>query len=191
MRTYTGQLVPCLKGGEDAEVNLIDLTVHLGRTRRFGGLGDLEWTVLHHSMLCGMIHLSVYGVEGMWHTLIHDCHEAYIGDIPSPVKRALGKEQIENLASKLDARINEKFGLTPGNKCDEFRKHVCDLVALLVESHYFGPTRGPSTLAEIGRLDWGSVSLNIRRETKDIVVRLFPEVAAAMDACGYYTLEEG
>ncbi len=71
------------------QLDLSDIANSLARQNRFNGNLKENYTVLEHSM-CGA-HLFV--MNGMYsHAitfLMHDAHEAYIGDISSPVKRFL------------------------------------------------------------------------------------------------------
>ena len=43
--------------------------------------------------------------------LLHDAHEAYLGDISSPVKNLIGRRIVEACERRIDAAIEEHFGL--------------------------------------------------------------------------------
>lgn len=143
MKTWTGVHAP-LEG--NGEVNILDLVVQLGRQLRFNGFGDKEYTVLHHSMLVSMIWLRMgFDPSKLVYVLVHDCHEAYTGDIPSPIKAAIGKiasdkiNPIAQLEKKIDERIHEHLNIEPPSEDITKKIKVCDRLALLLESWFFGP----------------------------------------------------
>lgn len=130
---------------DEGEVNILDLVMHLGRTTRFGGYGDPEWTVLHHSLLTAVIALrNNMGPEVAMHALLHDTHEAYTGDIPSPIKRLIadtGKvDAIGQVEAELDKRIYAHLNIKPPDAATRRKVKQCDQVALILESELFGPT---------------------------------------------------
>lgn len=137
MRTWSGVHAPLTKG--EGDVNILDLVVHLGRTARFGGVGDPEWTVLHHSMLCTLIAYRLGWQDVAGYALLHDAHEAYIGDIPTPVKDAIGRDAVRTVERAVDSRINDHLGLTAPDAAIRKRIRQCDQIALLIESVLFGP----------------------------------------------------
>lgn len=136
MKTWSGQDAPLDAGGR---VSLIDIVVHLGRTRRFGGFGSQEWTVLHHSMLVALLWQAAgYPVEKLVYALLHDAHEAYTGDIPRPVKRRMGTA-VHDLEGHIDQSIRGRVGLHMPTEADRKYIKLCDAAALLIEAHLFGP----------------------------------------------------
>lgn len=71
--------------------------------------------------------------------LLHDGHESYMGDTPSPLKIMLGK-QFHNVERSIDRAVRQKFQLAstmPPNV------KVADYMALMIESAHL---RGPDTL---------------------------------------------
>lgn len=86
-------------------VNLDEIAHHLDNKCRFGGGSSQFYSVAEHSMVGALI---VYenAIEGMNYTeqgrldiakafLLHDAAEAYIGDIPTPVKKLLGDKVVD------------------------------------------------------------------------------------------------
>jgi len=141
-KVWSGSYAPITKGV--GSVNPLDIIVHLGRTPRFGGGGDTEWTVLHHAKLCEYIWLRMhYPVEELVYASIHDDHEAYLGDIPSPIKRlinhAAGKDVCRTLEKEVDDRILNHIHLPPPGPAVKARVKTVDKLALIVESIIFGP----------------------------------------------------
>lgn len=97
-------------------LTLTDLATGLSRTARFNGAtrGPRPYTVAQHSVFVSQLlerrrfnhHLVIAG-------LLHDAHEAIIGDIATPVKIALGRDAVHELEARLQAAIARRFGLGP------------------------------------------------------------------------------
>lgn len=89
-----------------------------------------------------------------FHALMHDFAEAYLVDLPTPVKRLPGVYEAYKAAElRFDALIYETFGLSYSETRYpsqwEFGKIVvgwADAYALLIEAYHFMPSRG---------LNWG------------------------------------
>lgn len=76
----------------------------IGRETRFQN--QVPWSVLQHSLAMGKACEILFGGNTLLiqHGYLHDLHEAIVKDVPTPVKRAVGKAwyQMENqVASKL------------------------------------------------------------------------------------------
>lgn len=106
LRTASGRafrLVP----PDPAQVSARDIADHLARINRFngalnGGIG--HYSVAQHSMLVARMlpaELKIYG-------LLHDAHEAYIGDRITPVKLALAAIGDRTRAQRA-ARVAERI----------------------------------------------------------------------------------
>lgn len=181
MKTIFGNEAPL--PDNTAKVHPMDLVMQLGRVRRFNGSANPEWTVLHHSVLVSILYLKAYGAEGVEHVLMHDFHEYVTGDIPSPVKVAIGKEHVEKVQNVIDERIYEMVDEVQPDAVDRGFVKVVDWAALFIEAHYVGL---PGHVRHI--IDTSISHLN--GETKDEIVRviglLFPEVAEEMRAEGFF-----
>lgn len=178
MKTFLGNLAP-LPGVVGGVTHPVDVVFHLGRTRRFGGWANPEWTVLHHLMLTTMLYTRVYGPgSGALQALFHDGHEFITGDIPTPVKSLLGKEEVRKLEEHLDIGIRKMLFLAPPT--DDERAHVkaCDFAALIIESYYFG--NKTLDLDHIGTTGWGKLSEEDQRVIARIVEATCPEVYSEM-----------
>lgn len=73
-------------------VDIADIAVHLSHQCRFTGAASRHYSVAEHSL-----HVSLYAerelrvsAAGQLAALLHDAHEAYCGDISTPVKALLG-----------------------------------------------------------------------------------------------------
>lgn len=93
METYSGMAVPISKSVTMLDIDLEDIWVSLSRINRYLGHTSRTMSVLEHSLLVAMLlekrdQPPAIILAG----LMHDAKEAYLGDIPTPVKRALGPE---------------------------------------------------------------------------------------------------
>lgn len=152
--TYTGRIVGPTEGAPSVE----DIAVHLGRVPRWGGAGRQWWPVLLHSLLVERI------VDGgcytgplmSLHALLHDAHEAVIGDIPTPFKT----DSMRDMQSTLDTRIYRSLGLPLPTPQEREIIKLADHEAFLAEAKIVGPRETielshepcPYSLGQIGLL---------------------------------------
>ncbi len=89
MITYTGRRVdiPTPKPGQ---ICIEDVATHLSRIPRFAGATQYPWCVAAHSLHCAALaEAEGFPKEAQLAALLHDAHEAYCSDIPSPFKEAV------------------------------------------------------------------------------------------------------
>jgi 5'-deoxynucleotidase YfbR-like HD superfamily hydrolase len=86
-------------------ININDIAHALSALPRFGGHLNKFYSVAQHSVMCAM---RANSLEDKKAALLHDASEAYMLDIPTPIKAKLPDYKIyeENLMVK----IAEKFG---------------------------------------------------------------------------------
>jgi hypothetical protein len=194
MRTWTGSNAPLRE--DIGTVNILDLVMHTGRETRWGGFGSTEYKVLHHLQLVSLIWLKGgFPREGLAYALAHDFHEAYTGDIPSPVKRVMG-EGVKVLEKYLDGRIYESLGLPPPTEAMLRYVKLCDLAALIIEAPLFGPPSAPG--GDGGNPDrialtpeeaaspfyHPDVPLDLKHEVARLVEKAIPDLARVLKAHG-------
>jgi len=108
--TCSGRLVD-LTAPRPEDIALAEIATSLSQQNRFNGNLEHNYTVLEHSM-CGA---NLFVLNGMYsHAitfLLHDAHEAYIGDIASPVKRYLSAytDALRNLEVSFNEAIRKKL----------------------------------------------------------------------------------
>jgi hypothetical protein len=126
IQTYTGRAIYFDRPPRADEIDFNDIAVALSRTCRFNGHSRVFYSVAQHSCLVAL-HQS--DPELFLPALLHDAHEAYVGDVVTPLKNELsyavtlrsssGKEYtrernpIRDLARQFDAAIGEAFGFDP------------------------------------------------------------------------------
>lgn len=108
IQTYTG-LKLHVADPLPEEINIRDIAHQLSYWPRFAGTTPLFYSVAEHSLLVDKILVQLGIVDPMIRLqgLLHDSAEAYLGDIPSPIKVLL-PEYIE-LEKKYLKVIGERF----------------------------------------------------------------------------------
>lgn len=87
VQTYSGRMVP-LDAPRPQMIALGDIAHALARIPRFNGHTTAPWSVADHSLL--VLDLMPHSDPNvLLAALLHDAHEAYIGDITSPVAAAI------------------------------------------------------------------------------------------------------
>lgn len=75
--------------------------------------------------------------------LLHDAHEAYTGDIPSPIKKIPQlRETFKQIEKKLDDAIRSHFCLSDTTEDEVVAIKYCDKLAQAIEGYQFMPSRG-------------------------------------------------
>jgi hypothetical protein len=72
-------------------IHLCDIALGLGNICRFGGQARFWWSVADHALLVRDLVVEHGYAELAFAALHHDSHEAYLGDIPTGLKRLLGR----------------------------------------------------------------------------------------------------
>lgn len=104
MHTYTGEnIYPYDLTPE--QVNIVDIAHALSRICRFGGHCEGFYSVAQHSVLISELVDKKYKLCA----LLHDSPEAYVCDIPKPVKMHL--EGYNKLEDQIWKTISSKFSL--------------------------------------------------------------------------------
>ena len=90
-----------------------DITVSLSRLARFNGHTTKPYYVAQHSIIVSqMVKNAGADPKLQLAALLHDAHEAYISDIPSPVKWSMGSglEGLKEIERGIDRAVSEAFG---------------------------------------------------------------------------------
>lgn len=131
-------------------IHIEDIAHALALTCRYNGHTPFPYSVAQHCVLAS--YAAPHSLE--LEALLHDAQEAYVGDMPSPLKKMLPGYQV--VEDKLEAVIRKKFGLP-----EEFSPGVkeVDMRMLVTEARAFGfklwvPTDGIEPYDEFEILPW-------------------------------------
>jgi uncharacterized protein len=130
LHTYTGKVIDFQNLTPDP-IDIRDIAWGLSGALRYGAQNPNRLTVAQHSVMCSL-HVAS-GLE--LHALLHDATEAYMADIPTPVKQWLPDYQ--EMEDRLwREAIGPRFALFGEHMPAEI-KHV-DRLILLQEIRDFG-----------------------------------------------------
>lgn len=104
IHTHTGRTVDVGNLREE-DVNPVDIAHALACINRYQGHAPHPYSVAQHSVLAAMVAPREHRLEA----LLHDAHEAYVGDVPRPLKRILPDYQA--LEARVAATVRRRFGL--------------------------------------------------------------------------------
>lgn len=104
IQTYSGRAVRPLQA-EPGPIELVDIAHSLSLQCRFNGHCRVHYSVAEHSV---RVSRAVPEQDALW-GLLHDATEAYLGDLPRPIKLLLPEyERAEDTMMRL---IAGRFGL--------------------------------------------------------------------------------
>lgn len=117
------------------DIYLSDIAGGLSKICRFHGQTNGFYSVAEHSVLCAVLAeqraLDPVLVRAAF---LHDAHEAYIGDIPTPIKALI--PGIEEVSRHLDQAVAKQFAIDPDLFYSPDIKEI-DHLALSVEAYEF------------------------------------------------------
>ena len=123
MQTHTGRRFYPLDPRQD-DIALTDIAHALSHVCRFGGHCRHFYSVAQHSVLVASILPPRLQLAG----LLHDATEAYLIDLPTPIKAALPDYKV--METKLAGLIEQAFGVS----FDDPLIHQADRIALVTEA---------------------------------------------------------
>ncbi len=104
IQTWSGLLFD-ITDPDPAQVDIRDIAHSLANQCRFNGHCQKFYSVAEHSVLVSRIVSAEFALEA----LLHDAAEAYVSDLPSPVKECLSG--FSRFEENVHAVIAEKFGV--------------------------------------------------------------------------------
>lgn len=131
--TYSGKLFDVLNPDPEL-IDLQDIAAALSKLCRFGGHCRHFYSVAEHSILASDLIRQCNPGDKMlakW-ALLHDASEAYMVDIPRPVKRQL--QEYVRLEDAIQQKIAERFSL-PWPMPDEVHQADTDMLALELRAY--------------------------------------------------------
>ena len=130
IQTFTGRRFYLLDPRVE-DIDLWDIAHALSHEARFGGHTHRPYSVGQHSIRVALDMPPEFALWG----LLHDAHEAYLKDIPSPVKLLVGPDY-KRAASDIQRVVWEWAGLDP-TVCPTRLLKRADLRALAAECRDF------------------------------------------------------
>ncbi len=135
MQTYTGRRFYPLDPRPE-EIDPEDIAHALSLLCRYGGHVDRFYSVAEHSLLVSDSVPSTYAL----HALLHDATEAYVVDVPRPLKRQL--TNYSEIEQRVWLAIAERFGIAsemPGQvKIADNRILIDERAALMPRAERWG-----------------------------------------------------
>jgi hypothetical protein len=155
-QTWSGAAVDLL-APDPATIRLADIAWSLSRLPRFLGhtRGGMPYSVAQHSVLCESLVPAGVQPAAKLAVLLHDAHEAYTGDIPTPLKTALAElrrvwggdcDPLRVVQDRLQDAIETAFGFDEITWCGDTDAitHKADRLALAIEKRdLMGPAPRP------------------------------------------------
>jgi hypothetical protein len=139
IETFTGKFFDYDEPAAE-QVCVEDIAHALSQVCRFGGHTRTFYSVAEHCVLASRLLENTSAHDYRLAALLHDAHEAYLGDLPTPLKNAIGPPYHE-MVGATDVAIAEACGL----KAADFKSGPvvwADAVALRLEAHKLKHTRG-------------------------------------------------
>lgn len=106
IKTFTGRIVDpfCLKA---EDIDIVDIAHALSNICRFNGHCNKFYSVAQHCVLVA----ELSSLENKMAALLHDASEAYLCDIPGPIKHSAEFQDYRGFERDVQERIYNKFGL--------------------------------------------------------------------------------
>ena len=132
IETVTGKLFDA----RNPKFYIQDIAESLQKLCRFNGHTSQFYSVAAHSVFVSEL-MCYYGLGDPMEGLLHDAVEAYLGDIPTPIKTLL--PDYKRLESSLESLMREQFHL-PSRKTKGC--HRADSMALKMEAKVLQHSKG-------------------------------------------------
>ena len=128
-------------------ITVSDVAAGLAGQIRWGGRAGTWLTVAQHSLDAAALGLSVGrkiilpGREKRLavHCLLHDVGEAYLGDITTPAKEALGRPRVDELERRLVAAVRAHLGVAEPLPCVSRAVESIDGALVILEWESLSP----------------------------------------------------
>lgn len=121
------------EAGKINNIDINDVAHALSNICRYAGHCRKFYSVAEHSVLVSRIIRKLWptDVESRWAGLLHDATEAYVGDVPTPLKVLL--PDYSDIEDELAKKIAKKFRIK-WTKTIHSRVKIADLIALSTEA---------------------------------------------------------
>lgn len=177
IQTYTGRRFDPINPVEGAIV-IEDIGHSLSMQCRFSGHVKKFYSVAQHSVLVSYICDSA---DALW-GLMHDASEAYLVDIPSPLKRSGKFETYKELESQMMSVICKRFGLT---QTEPPSVKKADRILLSTEARDLMSPLHPDWVQPTDPLPFKIDPLP-QQEAKDLFMKRFFELTSSVSGYDHY-----
>lgn len=147
MLTTTGAVIDLQFVGA-SDISVLDIAAALSKINRFTGHTSRLYSVAEHSLHVVQImerELLITDPHALLAGLMHDAHEAYVGDMSTPLKQVLG-EAWARVEDQIEQRVASRFDTWAASQRWKAEIKRADLIALALERRDLLPPAGP---------DWG------------------------------------
>ena len=111
MLTKSGRRVELLDP-DPVTIDLDDIAWHLSGIMRYTGAGKRNISVLEHSAyVYALVCMAGGSPIQQIGALLHDAHEAYMGDVTTPMKRSLRTDAVGRMEDVFDRAIQQSLGV--------------------------------------------------------------------------------
>ena len=118
MKSFTGRIYDPLNLTTN-DIDIVDIAHHLSLECRFNGACPFHYSVAQHSVYVAAektecLRINAWrGICHAQHKLLHDASEAYLKDIPRPLKHSPDFAFYREVEARVQRLIFERFGLDP------------------------------------------------------------------------------
>lgn len=138
------------------DITVTDIAHHLALINRFNGATLRPYSVAEHSLFVAEIAERELGLRdpfGVLAALLHDAHEAYLGDIIQPVRAHV---QCSVLEHSLERAVRERYGLVTAAAAYRDAIRRADLIALATERRDLMPPHAGTweILRDVQPVEW-------------------------------------
>lgn len=146
-----------LQYGNQTQVVIADIAHALAQINRFTGHCRRPFSVAEHSLLVAEIvdRLLTHDIHARLAGLMHDAHEAYIGDLSSPAKSVVG-DAWHVLEHRMERTVRSAFALHGAAFTWQRVVKQADLIALATERQQLMPASPGlwECLVHVTPVDW-------------------------------------
>jgi len=149
-------------------ISIVDITASLSKEQRFAGHLKNSWTVGQHILLVRkLVELEKGSPNQKFIALHHDSAEAYMKDVPRPLKKLLNN--YNDIYKKVEDAIGEKFNIILDPLDCLVSKS--DLLASYIEDFLFSPNTDKNTQWTGFTKDSYEILSNLYNGELDIYIR--------------------
>lgn len=177
IQTYSGRRFTPTNPNPDSVV-IQDIAHSLSMQCRFGGHSGSFYSVAQHCVLVS----HICNFEDAFWGLMHDASEAYLVDVPRPIKRSGKMDAYLEFENKVQKAICKRFGLSE-EEPDSVKK--ADTILLATEARDLLPNQRSDWSITVQPLPFKIIPLG-PREAKDLFMKRFFELNNMPGAYEHY-----